>query len=166
MQNISRPLVDQARQLPDPWGISTLNLGFVLSHVGSLEASFHCIMFDLAREIHLAVLKNATPLYSELFHRLLSILAYFPIEYLSLCSWARTLLFLPQEWSTSHMVRLGSGRSFKMWVMDKEERLGNSTALFLHGTPDGIMTKYWKLYRNLPPGNMCASNFGGLTVSY
>lgn len=33
-------------------------------------------MFDLAGEINLAVLKNATPLYSEFFHHLLGILDF------------------------------------------------------------------------------------------
>lgn len=50
--------------------------------------------------------------------------------------------------------------------MDKKERFGNSTAFFLHGTPDGTMTKYWTLYCNLIPENMCASNLGRLTRSY
>lgn len=57
------PWAGQARPLPHPVVIFTPSLEFVLSHVGSLEASFHCVMFDLAGEINLAVLKNATPLY-------------------------------------------------------------------------------------------------------
>ena len=93
-------------------------------------------------------------------------LAYFPIEYSSVSSSASLPLFLPREWATSRMVCPGLGRSFKQYVIDKEERLRNSTASSLHGSPDGIMTKDWKLYHNLTPGNMYASNFGGLTVSY
>lgn len=45
----------------------------MLSHVGHLGADFHCVMFDLAGEINLAVLRNATPLYSEFFHNLLGV---------------------------------------------------------------------------------------------
>lgn len=60
----------------------------------------------------------------------------------------------------------GPGRFLKKEVMGKEERLGNSTASLFHRTPDGSMTKYWKVYRNPTPENMCASNFGGLTVPY
>ena len=42
---------------------------------------------------------------------------------------------------TSQMVCAFSGRSHKRRVMDEEARLGNSTALFLHRTPNSIMTK-------------------------
>lgn len=76
MQSIPRPPGDQARQLPDLSVISTLSLEFILSHMGSLEASFHCVMFDLVGEINLAVLKNATPSYPEFFHNLLGILDF------------------------------------------------------------------------------------------
>lgn len=83
------PLADQAGRLPDPGVISTLTLEFVLSHARSLEAGFHCVMFDLAGEINLAALKNATPFYSEFFHNLGILdfgtpLSYFPNEYFSL----------------------------------------------------------------------------------
>lgn len=47
--------------------MSTLSLESILPHVGSLEAGFHCVMFDLAGEISLAVLKNATPLQCRVF---------------------------------------------------------------------------------------------------
>ena len=67
MQSTHLPTADQARHLAD----IQLSLGFILSYVRSLESHFHCVMFDLARGIYLAVLKNATPLYAEFFHNLL-----------------------------------------------------------------------------------------------
>lgn len=103
MQSIPRPLADQASRLPDPTVIFTLSLEFSLSHVGSLEASFHCVMFNLAGEINLAVLKNATPLYSEFFHHLLGILEfgtllfYFPNEYFSLSLQRAHCTFCPRS---------------------------------------------------------------------
>ena len=42
---------------------------------------------------------------------------------------------------TSQMVCAFSGRSHKRRVIDAAARLGTSTALFLHRTPNSIMTK-------------------------
>lgn len=161
MQSTPLPAADQARHLP----VTQLSIDFILFHVGSLESRFHCVMFDLAGEIYLAVLKNAAPLYPEFFHNLLvlgfgTLLFFFSIwAFQSLVFGESTALSAPGV-VTSQMVCPGSGRSFKKRVIDKEERLGNSRVLFLHGTPDGITTKYWNLHHDPTPENMCASNCG------
>lgn len=155
MQSTHLPTADQARHLAD----IHLSLGFILSYVGSLESHFHCVMFDLAGGIYLAALKNATPLHAEFFHNLLvldfgTLLFLFSIQgFQSLVFRVSTVPSAPRV-VTSQMVCLGSGRSLKKRVMDNEERLGNSTALFLHGIPDGIMIKHWNLYHNPTPENM------------
>lgn len=106
---------------------------------------------------------------SEFFHNLLGILSFrtlflslFPNEYF------RFDLHMPTALSVPGVIHISEDMSWaweitcKRGMMDMEERLGNSTASFLHGTPDTIMTKYWKVHHKSTPENMCASNFGGL----
>lgn len=128
----------------------------LLSRVSSLEASFHCVMFNLAVEINLAVHWNAAPSYSKLSHNLPSVLnfGYFSFLFSAAycCLWSSACILLS----------LTRGLCYLRWWQIKKKDLGNSTAPSFPGTPVGKVTMYWKLHCILTQEICVASHFSRL----
>ena len=127
------------------WGV--WNLTSIVSCLTWLEE----FIWQCLKMPHLYMLSFSTIFLSWISEHFLS---SFPFKDFSLWSSVCPLFSLPQEWSHLRWCVLALADHSKKRVMDKEERLGNSTALFLHGIPDGIMVKHWNLYHNPTPENM------------